>query len=379
MKMRWKLGMAAGLLASIAITAFAEEGITDDSILIGQTVGLTGTVASAVKEMNEGANAYIAGVNQHGGVNGRKIVLRIVDDKFLPALAAANAEKLITQDHVFALFQSRGTPQTEAILPLLATHQVPLVAPSTGGEIFHTPVNHWVFNVRAKYQDEVAKAIEHFATIGIKNIGLLTYEKEDPLGLDGLTGFNKGMAVHKLTPAIVAIFPRLKPDFKATAAKLIAAKPAALIIVSSGNNTVEVIKELRAQGGSMQIMTMSNNSSQEFIKDLGPVASGILMTQVTPAPDLVTSILGQEFKVAAKGTGATVSYAAMEGFVSAKALVEGLRRAGRHLTRENFVLALESMKRTDLGGLMVNYGPKNHTGSQFVEITMLGKDGRFVR
>lgn len=377
--MRWKHQLAAGLLASIAIAACAEDGITDDSILIGQTVGLSGTVASAVKEMNEGARAYISGVNRDGGINGRKIVLRIVDDKFLPELAAANAEKLITQDHVFALFQSRGTPQTEAILPLLESHQVPLIAPSTGGEIFHTPVNHWLFNVRAKYQDEVVKAIEHFSTVGIKRIGLLTYEKEDPLGLDGLNGFNKGMAAHNLTPAVVAIFPRLKPDIKATAAKLIAAKPAALIIVSSGKNTVDVIKELRAQGGSMQIMTLSNNSSQEFIKDLGPAASGILVTQVTPAPHLVTSILGQQFKVAAKGSGVTVSYAAMEGFVSAKVLVEGLRRAGRHLTRESFVLALESMKRADLGGLMVNYGATNHTGSQFVEITMLGKDGRFVR
>jgi ABC-type branched-subunit amino acid transport system substrate-binding protein len=379
MDMRWKRRVVAALAASIAMTAFAEDGITEDSILIGQTVGLTGTVAGAVKEMNEGAHAYIAGVNRQGGVNGRKIILRIVDDKFMPALAAANAEKLITQDHVFALFQSRGTPQTEAILPLLETHQVPLVAPSTGAEIFHTPVNRWLFNVRAKYQDEVIKAIEHFTTVGINKIGLLTYEKEDPLGMEGLAGFNKGMTARQLSPAIIAIFPRLKPDIKATAAKLIAAKPAALIIVSSGENTIDIIKELRAQGGSMQIMTMSNNSSQEFARDLGPAANGILVTQVTPAPHLVSSVLGQEFKVAAKGTGTTVSYAAMEGFVSAKVLVEGLRRAGRNLTRENFVHALESMKHADLGGLMVNYGPRNHTGSQFVEITMLGKDGRFVR
>jgi branched-chain amino acid transport system substrate-binding protein len=379
MDMRWKRRITAGLAASIAMTAFAEDGITEDSILIGQTVGLSGTVASAVKEMNEGARAYIAGVNRQGGVNGRKIVFRIVDDKFLPALAAANAEKLITQEHVFALFQSRGTPQTEAILPLLAKHQIPLVAPSTGAEIFHTPVNPWLFNVRAKYQDEVIKAIEHFTTVGITKIGLLTYEKQDPLGLDGLAGFNKGMAAHQLTPAIIATFPRLKPDMQATAARLIAAKPAALIIVSSGQNTIEIIKELRAQGGSMQIMTLSNNSSQEFVRDLGPAANGVLVTQVTPAPQLVSSVLGREFKTAAQGSAATVSYAAMEGFVSAKVLVEGLRRAGRHLTRENFVHALESMKHADLGGLTVNYGPRNHSGSQFVEITMLGKAGSFVR
>lgn len=378
MQTYWKI-LAAGLLAGTVLAASAEEGITDTTILIGQTIGLTGTVSGAVKEQTEGANAYIAGVNKHGGINGRKIELRIMDDKFLPHLAAANAASLVRNDHVFALFQSRGTPQTEAILPILAANKIPLIAPSTGGAEFYEPVNRWVFNVRARYQDEVIKAIEHFVTVGIRNIGLLTYEKDDPLGLDGITGFNKGMAAHNIKPAIVAIFPRLEPDFKSTAQKVIAAKPDALIIVSSGRNTIEIIKQIRAQGSAMQIMTMSNNSSLGFVKDLGPAGAGVIVTQITPAPHLISSVLGQEFKIAAKETGAAVSYAAMEGFVSAKVLVEGLRRGGRNLTRESFIHGLESMKRVDLGGLMVNYGPTHHTGSEFVELTMIGKDGHFIR
>lgn len=368
---------AAGLMAGCAL-ASAEEGITDNSIRIGQTIGVSGTVAAIVKEMNEGAHAYIAATNKLGGVNGRKIELRILDDKFSPELAASNAEQLIKKDHVFALFQSRGTPQTAAILPVLEAHQVPLVAPSTGAAIFHAPFNPWLFNVRAKYQDEVIKAIEHFTTVGFSRIGLLYYE-DDALGLDGLEGFNKGMAARKLTPAILTTFPRLNPDIAATAARLNKANPEALIIVSSGQNTVNVIKAIRAQGGKMTIMTLSNNSSHAFIKDLGTAASGVLISQVTPPPHLVTSTLGQEFQVAAKASGATVSYASMEGFISAKVLVEGLRRAGRNLTRESFIAALESMKRVDLGGLMINYGGSNHGGSEFVEMTMIGKDGRFVR
>ena len=105
----------------------------------------------------------------------------------------------------------------------------------------------------------------------------------------------------------------------------------------------------------------------------------MLVSQITPPPHLVTSALGQELQVAAKASGATVSYAAMEGFISAKVLVEGLRCAGRNLTRESFVAALESMKRVDLGGLMINYGGSNHGGSEFVEMTMIGRDGRVVR
>jgi ABC-type branched-subunit amino acid transport system substrate-binding protein len=374
-----RLILAATVLCGAALAASAEDGVTDSTILIGQTIGVTGTVASAVKEMNEGAHAYFAGVNKQGGVNGRKIELHILDDKFLPATAASNAEALIRKDHVFALFQSRGTPQTEAILPILAANKVPLVAPSTGADIFHTPFNRWVFNVRAKYQDEVVKGIEHFSTTGLKKIGLLTYDKDDPLGADGVAGFNKGMAAHQLTPSIVALFPRLKPDFKEIAAKVIAAGSEAVIVVSSGGNTVGMIKELRAQGGKMQIMTLSNNSSHEFASELGAVARGVIVTQVTPAPHLLSSVLGQEFKVAAAATGATISYAAMEGFVSAKVLVEGLRRAGRNLTRERFIQAMESIKQLDLGGLRVNYGPDSRAGSAFVELTLIGKDGRLVR
>lgn len=374
----WQKLLAASVLC-VAGMASAEDGVTDSTILIGQTIGVTGTVADAVKEMNEGANAYFASINGAGGVFGRKIELRILDDKFLPELAAKNAETLLKKDKVFALFQSRGTPQTQAILPHLTAERAPLIAPSTGGQGFHSPVHPYVFNVRAKYQDEVIKAIEHFNTIGMKKIGLLTYEKEDPLGLDGINGFEKGMALHKLTPAFIHIFPRLKPDFEATAAKVIAANPQALIVVSSGRNTTEIIKAIRAQGGSMQIMVMSNNSSMGFVNDVGPAGAGVIVAQITPPPNLITSRLGKEFQAAAKATGATVSYAAMEGFVSAKVLVEGLRKAGRNLTREGFIRALESMQRTDMGGLLITYSPSDHSGSEFVELTLLGRDGKFVR
>lgn len=378
MNKRWRL-LFTTLAMCVGTAASAETGVTESTILIGQTIGLTGTVADAVKEMNEGANAYFASVNSAGGIHGRKIELRILDDRFLPELAGKNAETLLKKEKVFALFQSRGTPQTQAILPHLLAERAPLIAPSTGGQSFHAPVHPYVFNVRAKYQDEVVKAIEHFNTIGMKKIGLLTYEKDDPLGLDGINGFEKGMALHKLTPAFINIFPRLNPDFEATAAKVVAANPQALVIVSSGKNTVEIIKAIRAQGGTMQIMVMSNNSSLGFIKDVGPAGSGVIVAQITPPPHLITSKLGKEFQTAAKATGATVSYAAMEGYVSAKVLGEGLRKAGRNLTREGFIRALESMQRADMGGVLITYSPTDHSGSEFVELTLLGRDGKFLR
>lgn len=369
--------LAALFLFSTMFSASAEDGVTDSVVLIGQTVGITGTVASPVKEMNEGANAYFAEINKRGGVHGRKIEMRMLDDKFDPALTLANAETLIKKERVFALFQGRGTPHTQGILPLLQENNVPLVAPSTGAAVFHQPVHRLLFNIRAKYQDEVAKAVEHFTTVGITAISIL--HVDDAFGTDGLEGFMKAMNARKLTPVAVTKFARVKPDVEATAAEVIKAKPAALIIVSSAKNTVDVIKAIRAQGGQMQIMTMSNNSSSAFVKDLGAAGFGVIVSQITPTPHLLSTKLGQEFGVAAKAHNVTVSYAAMEGFMNAKVLVEGLRRAGPKLTRDGFVRAMESMQRVDFGGLMVTYGPDDHTGSEFVELTMIGKDGKFVR
>jgi len=372
--------LAALLLAGFSTlsgSVMAETGVSDARILIGQTVSMTGQVAGSVKELNQGARAYIETVNRSGGVHGRKIELITLDDAFDPAIAAKNADILVNKEKVFAMFLNRATPHTEAILPILKAGNVPLVAPSTGAAIFHEPPNRLLFNVRAKYQDEVAKAVEHFTTVGVNAIGIAYVD--DSFGRDSLVGFQRAMRARNLKPAGEIAFARAKPDVTAAVAEIIKAEPRALVIVGSAVTTADLIRGIRASGNQMQVMTLSNNSSTAFVKSMGKEGVGVIVSQVTPAPHLVTTGLGQEFKVAAKETGATVSYAAMEGFVAAKVLVEGLRRSGRNLTREGFIQALESMRKLDLGGLMVDYSPNDRTGSEFVELTMIGRDGRFVR
>jgi ABC-type branched-subunit amino acid transport system substrate-binding protein len=370
--------LAAVFLAlGIATTASAEDGVTDTRVLIGRTNGVTGLIAGPTNEMNDGADAYIAWINKHGGVNGRRIEVVTLDDKFDPAMSAKNAEKLVKEQHVFALFQSRGTPHTQAIVPILEANKVPLVAPSTGAAIFHDPVHPQVFNVRAKYQEEVIKAVQHFNMAGLKQIALV--HVDDAFGKDGLEGFVKGMEAQKLKPAAIIKFDRVKPDIPGTVAEIAKANPQAVVLVASAGTTVPIIKALRATGSRANIMTLSNNSSQSFVESLGKDGMGVIVTQVTPAAGIMTTKLGQEFKQAAKENHVVASYAAMEGFVSAKVLVEGLQRAGRNLTRDSFTHALESIHKEDIGGLMLTYGPNRHTGSEYVELSIIGKGGRFVR
>jgi branched-chain amino acid transport system substrate-binding protein len=361
---------------SISGLAQAESGITADTILIGRTTAVTGPVTGSIKENTEAINAYLGWVNRQGGINGRKIVLKTLDDGFDPKRAGDNARKLIDEDHVFALFMPRGTPHTEAVLKVAEPAGVPVIAPSTGAEIFHNPVRPLVFNVRAKYQDEVIAAIHHFSTLTIQRIAFIG--PTDTFGQDALAGFERGMAQEQLRPALVARFDRAKGDSAATVPRMIAADPQVVIVAASGQAAVTFIHEMRVQGSSAQFLTLSNNSSSGFVKELGADAPGLVMTQVSPAADART-LLGREFGRIALPAGATPSYAAMEAFASVKVLVEGLRRAGRDLTRKTFVAALNSMRKVDLGDMYVDYSPTHHTGSNYVELTIVDAHGKFIR
>ena len=173
--------------AALLLLAFIHA--SQAQILIGQTVGVTGPVAATVKEAVEGAKLYIDSINAKGGIRGEKIDLITMDDKFDPKLAASNAKTLITEKNVVALFMNRGTPHTEAIMPLLQEYGITLVAPSTGAMLLHKPVNKYIFNVRSSYQRETEKAVTHMHTLGIDRIAVV--HVDDSFGNDAVIGANR--------------------------------------------------------------------------------------------------------------------------------------------------------------------------------------------
>ncbi len=184
-------------------------------ILIGQTAGFTGPAAAITQEITDGARLYLNAVNAKGGVSGQKIELISLDDKFDPKLSAVNARTLIEDKNVAAMFLSAGTPQTQAIIPLLDKYGVALVGPSSGATILREPVKPHVFNVRATYQREIQKAIKHLASTGVSRIGIVY--SDDSFGADGVAGAQTGLAAAKLAPVMLEKFDRSKPDFAAMA------------------------------------------------------------------------------------------------------------------------------------------------------------------
>jgi branched-chain amino acid transport system substrate-binding protein len=363
------------LLGALLVVA---AGSSAAQILIGQTAGFSGPVAAGVKETTDGAKLYLDLVNSKGGVNGQKIELLSLDDKFEPKLAAENAKKLIEQQNVVALFLNRGTPHTEAIIPLLDQHGVPLIAPSTGAMALHSPVKKHVFNVRATYQREAEKAIAHLASIGITRIALI--HVDDSFGADGLTGARKGLDTAKLTPVVLEKFDRAKPDFSAIGPKVAKADAQAVMLIASGGAAVEGVKALRAAGSTAQVVTLSNNASGGFVKSLGDNARGVIVTQVFPNERAISFPMVKEAQDLARAKGLNeVSPAMLEGFAAAKVLVEALRRAGPKPSRDRIMVALDGMRKFDLGGLEISFAPDDHTGLDFADLSIIGSDGKFRR
>lgn len=347
-------------------------------IVVGQTAGFTGAVAATVTEASNGAKLYIDSVNAKGGVNGQRIELVSLDDKFDPKLAASNARTLIVDKKAVALFLTRGTPHAELILPILDEFKVPLIAPSTGAMLLHLPVKRYVFNVRSTYQREAEKGIGLLAAIGITSIGVL--HVDDTFGADGLVGIKAGFDAAKLTPAFIDKYDRSKPEFTQFTAAVKRTTPQAVFVVGSGTAVTDALKALRAIGSRAQLVTLSNNASAGFIKGLGENARGTIVTQVFPNERSIASPLVKEVLTLAKAKQIMeVSPAMLEGFAAAKVLVEGLRRAGQGANGEKLRNALETISGFDIGGMDISYSATDHTGLDFVDLSIINKDGRFTR
>ena len=345
-------------------------------ILIGQTAGFTGAVAAGVKEITDGAKLYIDAVNAKGGVNGQKIELISLDDKFEPKLAAENARKLVEDRGVLALFLTRGTPHTEAVLPIIDKYGVPLIGPSTGAMTLNQPVRKHVFNVRATYQREAQKTITHLATIGITKIAVIYFN--DSFGADGLVGAQKGLTAAKLTPVVLEKLDRTNPDFSKIVPRIVTSEAQAVLMISSGAAIAEGIKAIRVAGSKALVLTLSNNASSGFIKGLGDYAEGVMVSQVFPNSLSFMMVKEAGDMARAKKMG-EVSPAMLEGFASAKVLVEAIRRAGTKPTRERLQASLESFGKYDLGGLEVHYSTTDHKGLVFADLSIISHDGKFRR
>jgi len=372
------------LVASALLSLGCNDAIAQ--IRIGQTSGFTGPVAASVVEINVGAKLYLDYINAEGGVAGERIELISLDDKNQPPLTLENARKLVADQRVVALFLNRGTPHTQALLPVLAEARIVLLAPSTGAMVLHSPVNPWVFNVRTTYQAETERVTRHFGLAGLDKVALCYVN--DSFGEDALQGALKVFKEAGQAPVVAEKIDKANPDYSVCVQKVLAHKPLGLVIIGSPVSVAAGVKALRAAGSKVTVGTLSNNAAGGFVKALGHEGHGVIVSQVFPSERrLAAPMIAEAARLATAKNIKQLTPAMIEGYAAAKVLVAGLKRAASDskgpITRASFKKALESFNRVDIGGGVggaeLSYSASDHSGLEYVDLSYISDDGSFRR
>jgi ABC-type branched-subunit amino acid transport system substrate-binding protein len=382
--LKYSLGLCV-ILVCLLTAAFPAQaqtapGVTDREILIGSCSALEGPSHFLGIETVTGAKAYFEMTNDAGGVDGRKLKLLAYDDSYDPAKTEACFNRLMEQK-VFALGFFVGTPTAVKYLPLAESNKVPLVGLFTGAQTLYTPMRHWVINVRASYFDETKEQIDGlWGKLGYKKIGVIY--PEDAFGAAVLEGVRAALKAHGADPIAVASYQRQTAQVGGAIDTVKAANPEAVVVVGPANTVAPILKQSHAKGWKPLFLTVSFVGTDDLIQEAGSDADGMVITQVVP-PYYLT-----EYKMVAlyRRTlskyfpSAQPNFVSLEGFVDAMVLVEGLKRAGKDLTREGLIRGIESIHDLDLGlgaRLRLDYSAKDHKGFDNVLPTVI-RGGRAV-
>jgi branched-chain amino acid transport system substrate-binding protein len=382
--LKWVLGLclASASFLGIGSLTFGQSvpGVSDKEILIGSCSALEGPSHFLGVETVTGAKAYFNLANDEGGVNGRKLKLISADDSYDPAKTQACFDHLMSEK-VFALGFFVGTPTAVKYVTMADNEKIPLVGLFTGAQTLYVPLRHWIVNVRASYFDETREQMNGlWNTLGDKKIGVIY--PEDAFGTTVLEGVKVALKEHGADPAIVASYQRQTTQVGGAIDTVRGANPDAVVIVGPANTVAPILKQAHAKGWKPLFLTVSFVGTDELITEAGPDAEGVVITQVVP-PYYMTDFKSVALYRRALGKyfpSEQPNFVSLEGFVDAMVMVEGLKRAGKDLTREGLIHGIESIHDYDLGlgpQLKINYSAKEHKGFNHVLATVV-RGGRAV-
>ncbi|HEY8876441.1 MAG TPA: ABC transporter substrate-binding protein [Roseateles sp.] len=365
-------------LASLMLPASFARAQERRAIVLGQSVPLTGPSAQLGLQMQLGAKAYFDGINAAGGVNGLPIVLKTLDDGYEPPRCKANTEKFIQED-VFALFGYVGTPTSVVALPLATAAKIPFIAPFTGAESLRDPFNKLVFHIRASYFDETELIVKQLTQLDLKKIAV--FHQNDAYGQAGLKGVQRALEKRGLQPTAVATAERNSVDVAAAVKALVPPQPEAIVQIGAYKGCAAFIREARKAGYGGLFYNVSFIGTQTLAAELGKDADGVVVSQVMPSPFGTAVGIVNDYQQALHRTdpNAEPNYTSMEGYMAARVMVDALRRLSGRPSREGLIAALESLSGYEARGYHLHFTPTKHTGSSFVEMTMLTADGKVRR
>lgn len=347
-----------------------------------QVADYSASRASLGRALRYGVRLAIDDANRKGGVHGQKIKLVALDDRYEVDETVRLLKEGIDTHTPLAIVNILGTANTAAVLKsgVLEAARIPLIGPYTGADHLRTPLNPWVFHVRASYAEEVERIVRHFANSGIKRVGIL--HEDDPFGESIHSAFVDALKTYGLSASGRGVSPRGSVDVSAAIATVMASDPQGVLIGTAGSPTAVTVKAAHAAGLFAPKVGISVNDAAQIIKTAGAdAARGFGMVSVMPDPAACTLPICEELRTlhATHGDrGETLSPNTMEGFVSARLLLLAAGNAAPPLTRTKLRDAIESLNPANLSGFLLSYSPTRHNGSTYRDIGVIGAGGRMM-
>jgi ABC-type branched-subunit amino acid transport system substrate-binding protein len=365
------------------ITPENRTGIRPDEILIGSSLALGGHAGYLGTQMLQGAMSYIRYINEKGGIHNRKIKLIALDDRYNPTQCLYNTQRLILESQVFALFCYVGTPTTVRIIPLVNEARIPLVGMFTGANRLRQPVNRYLINIRASYYQETQAAVD--LIVKEKHLDkVAVFYQYDEYGFDGLRGTEIALKKYGLIPVAKGSYVRGTLDVEAGLENIIQSNAQAVVMIGTYDSCAKFINLAKERNFSPLFHNVSFVGSKELARRLGPNGEGVIVTQVVPPPNsnhMKTPLPGVKEYIALLKRyypDSKPSFVGLEGYLNARILAEGLKRAGKDITREKFIQAIESIDHYDLGiRNPLSFGKNDYQGLDDVYYTMI-KKGKLV-
>jgi ABC-type branched-subunit amino acid transport system substrate-binding protein len=373
----WLCIVGAALLSFSNTPLRAEDGVFKDKILFGQVAALNGPAQALGQGMREGILAAFEEVNRTGGVGGRKLELKSIDDSYEPEKTIEATNKVIKEDKIFALLGAVGTPTSKAGQPIATAAKVPFIGPFTGAEFLRNPYNRYVVNIRSSYFQETEAWIEHLTKdLGITNIAILY--QDDAFGLAGLAGVKNAMAKRNLSLVAEGTFKRNTTAIKSALLDIMKGQPQAVVTVGPYKPIAEFIKLARQLKIDAVFMAISFVGSDSLAQELGNQGAGVIVSQVVPFPGdkSLPVVTSYQAALAAVNPNSKPGFVSIEGYLVGLLVVEALKRIPGEPTREAFLDAVERAP-FNLGGLTLTFSTTQNQGSNQVYFTLLQADGSF--
>ncbi|MBU1443032.1 MAG: ABC transporter substrate-binding protein [Gammaproteobacteria bacterium] len=346
---------------------------SDIPLILGQSAAFSGPAAQLGIQFYQGAKLMLDQYNAQPGR--REVQIAKLDDGYEPDRCTANTRKLIADD-AFALFGYIGTPTSLAALPLAVDAKIPFIAPFTGAMALREPFHKNVFHLRASYDDETALIVRQLTNLGLKKIAV--FYQNDSYGKAGLDGVNGALAKQNLRPVALATVERNSVDVAAAVQTICSQRPDAVVQISAYKSCAVFIRQARKAGYGGTFFNVSFVGTQALSDELGKDGAGVVVSQVVPSPYNPANAITREFTEAMRKAGGDLqaNFSSLEGYLAAKVLLEGLRRTPGKPSREGLIAGLESIDRQQFGGFDVQFSPRNHVASNFVELSMITANGR---